>query len=77
MPPMNFVHQSRSCRVMLPSLGVNGISESIKSVKSVAYCSIGLICLLMRIIMSVGYKPYVKSGFRMYEEGTHVQYSLR
>jgi hypothetical protein len=43
---------------MLPSLGVNCISKSIESVKSVEYCSIRLICLLIRIIMSVGYKPY-------------------
>ena len=46
---------------------VDCISESIESAKSVEYCSIGLIFLLMRIIRSVGYKPYVKTTFSVRE----------
>ena len=65
---------STPCRGRPPPLGdptvgtrVNCISGSIESLKSIEYCSIGLICLLMRIIMSVGYKPYVESVFSVRE----------
>ena len=33
--------------------------------------SAGLICLLTRIIMSVGYKPYVKLVVRLYRGNTY------
>jgi hypothetical protein len=52
------------------------------SVELVEYCqlSTGLICLLTRIIMSVGYIPYVKSVFSAranVRKEPHMQYSLR